>query len=286
MTLLGMGNMGQALCSALTGAGVALTVWNRNAAKAAPFAQVATIAETVCEAFESAEVVVACLSDYDATLAILDQSAVRLALAGKTLVQLASGTPQQAQNLADWCAANGTDYLDGKIFTYPARIGAAESVIGYSGGTAELFARYAPTLRLLAGASRYLAPQPGAAAVMDTAWLSTLYGATLGILQGAAFCRAHDVDVSAMFPLMYSWLHEINCEAEYYHRLLVRDNFEGHQASIDVHLAAAQHLLETARAEPGLTEHFPAYLVQLLTSLSRRGYGGLEIAAAINEFRQ
>lgn len=286
VALLGLGNMGQALCLALAAGVPKLHVWNRNSAKAAPVAHLATVAPTPAECVEHSALVVACLSDYDVTQNVLDQPEVRDALRGKTFVQLASGTPEQAQSLAQWCADNAVEYLDGKIYTYPSRIGAAQSVIGYSGGSAALYERFAPTLALLAGSSAYLSAQPGAAAVIDTAWLATLYGATMGILQGAAYCRAHSVDITAMFPLVNGWLHEIDCEADYYHQLLERNDFAGDQATIDVHLAAAQHLLDTARSHPSLTDHFPSYLVQIFTSLSASGHGDLEIAAAIKEFEQ
>ncbi len=88
-----------------------------------------------------------------------------------------------------------------------------------------------------------------------------------------------------MFPLVGSWLGEIGHEARYYQRLLAADSYDGDQATIDVHLAAAEHLLQTAQSHPALRSEFPAYLVDLLGSLSQRGMGDLEIAAAINAFR-
>ena len=281
VAVLGLGNMGGTLARALTAGGLHPTVWNRDRDKSAGFEHVAT---TAAEAIASADLIVACLADYPATRELLASPGVAAALPGRTLVQLASGTPQEARELAAWADDANVEYLDGKIFTYPARIGAQASVIAYSGSSAELFERHRMPLQLMAGASAYAATDAGAAASLDLAWLSVLYGATVGILQGAAFCRANGVDLSAMFALIPAWLHEVEHEAAYYDRLLEADRFEGDQATIDVHLAAMQHLLAATRSDAHLDDAFPAYLVALMSSLSARGMGELEIAAAIRGF--
>lgn len=185
------------------------------------------VADTVEEALAKADLVVSCLPDYDSTTAVLDTPRGRAHLRGATLVQLASGTPDQARAMAEWCAQHDIDYLDGKIFTYPVRIGRPETVIGYSGGSRWLFERVAPTLQLLAGSSRYLGARPEAAAVVDTAWLATFYGATVGILQGAAFCSAHNIDLSALLGLVPAWLNEINGDLDGYDAMLAANDFTG-----------------------------------------------------------
>ena len=41
------------------------------------------------------------------------------ALRGKVLVQLSSGTPDEAREMESWARPRGIDYLDGAIMNYP-----------------------------------------------------------------------------------------------------------------------------------------------------------------------
>jgi 3-hydroxyisobutyrate dehydrogenase-like beta-hydroxyacid dehydrogenase len=66
---------------------------------------------------------VVCVLDYDAVHDVLDPSAHTLA--SRALVNLASGTPRQAREAADWASAHRADYLDGGIMAVPSMIGLA-----------------------------------------------------------------------------------------------------------------------------------------------------------------
>jgi 3-hydroxyisobutyrate dehydrogenase len=68
ITLLGLGTMGHGMAVNLLKAGYPLTVWNRNKAKAAPFASMgATLADSPAQATKDAEVVLAMLADDEAS---------------------------------------------------------------------------------------------------------------------------------------------------------------------------------------------------------------------------
>ena len=73
------------------------------------------------------------MSDYDATREVLQSPGMSSELVGKTLVQLASGSPADARALAEWSKGAAVRYLDGAIASYPARIGDAPTIIFYSG---------------------------------------------------------------------------------------------------------------------------------------------------------
>lgn len=76
VTVLGLGIMGQGVARTLLREGFEVTVWNRSADKAAPFAdEGATVAATPREAVSTADVIVSILFDADSVLSILDEVA-------------------------------------------------------------------------------------------------------------------------------------------------------------------------------------------------------------------
>ena len=152
VTVLGLGRMGSSLAEAFVAAGDEVTVWNRDASRIAAFDGRAAAAADAAEACAASDLVGICVADYDATYEILAQTDVAAALAGRTLIQFSSGSPDEARGLASWARDNGIEYLDGAILTYPDGIGAdrADAVIFYSGNAAA-FDLYRNALLALGG---------------------------------------------------------------------------------------------------------------------------------------
>src|SRR5687768_661543 len=106
--LIGLGAMGAALAHALLAKGRRITVWNRTAARAEPLQRAgAALAPDVAAAVAAAPVVIVCVTDYASTRALLEPVDLR----GRVLVQLSTGTPQEARETAAWAAARGAQYL-------------------------------------------------------------------------------------------------------------------------------------------------------------------------------
>ncbi|MGH4021947.1 MAG: NAD(P)-binding domain-containing protein [Pseudonocardiaceae bacterium] len=84
------------------------TVWNRSAARADGLvAHGAARAVTVAEAVAASPVAVVCVLDHTAVREVID--AAGGALSGRVLVDLTSGTPQDARETARWAAQLGAD---------------------------------------------------------------------------------------------------------------------------------------------------------------------------------
>jgi len=121
VSLIGLGPMGIALARALRPK-FTLTLWNRTAERAKPLLNQGTLlAPDARAAVEASPVVLVCVADYAASRAILAQPGVSEALRGKVLVQLSTGTPQDAREA--WAAADGHAYLDGALLATPGQIG-------------------------------------------------------------------------------------------------------------------------------------------------------------------
>ena len=195
IAVLGLGQMGTKLARLLLRAGMKVHVWNRTPDKAASLASHgAVVADTAAEAAAAAEAIVICVHDYAATHAILSASGVKAALRGKLVLQLTTGSPQDARQLAAMAREAGAGYLDGAIQVAPEQMGQPDTTILVSGSRAA-HADARGMLATLGGNIVYLGEDVAAAATMDLATLSYIYGASMGFFQGAALARAEGLDV-------------------------------------------------------------------------------------------
>ncbi|PSK98781.1 3-hydroxyisobutyrate dehydrogenase-like beta-hydroxyacid dehydrogenase [Murinocardiopsis flavida] len=203
VTVIGLGAMGTALADALLGNGHPTTVWNRTAAKADPLvAKGATRADTAADAVAASPVVVLCVLDDASVRAVL--AAAPGALAGRTVVNLTNGTPQQARATAAWAADQGARYLDGGIMAVPPMIGGPGAFILYS-GPREVFEEHQGLLAAL-GAATYVGEDPGLASLQDLALLSAMYGMFGGFEHALSMVAAQQVPAVEFAPLAASWL--------------------------------------------------------------------------------
>jgi 3-hydroxyisobutyrate dehydrogenase-like beta-hydroxyacid dehydrogenase len=151
VSVIGLGLMGTALAKALLANRHRVTVWNRTASKCTPLAQAgAQIAHSIEEAADASHVMVVCVLDYAVSDSLLRTPEISSRLKGKTVVQLTTGTPQEAQEAEVWAKENGVAYLDGSISGYPKDIGTPEGTILYAGSRA-VFEAMQPLLHSLGG---------------------------------------------------------------------------------------------------------------------------------------
>ncbi len=198
ITVLGLGEMGRALAAALLSAGHPTTVWNRSPGRADDLvAAGAHAAATIEQAAAAGPIVITCLYDHASVHDVLDPVAGDLA--GRTVINVTTTTPDQSRELAEWADSHGIDYLDGGIMAVPQLIGQPGSLILYS-GSAEVFERTEPALRLW-GDSRFLGPDAGLAPLCDLAILAPMYTMFAGFLHGAAMAASAGIparDLAAM----------------------------------------------------------------------------------------
>lgn len=197
ITVLGTGRMGSALAHALLKVGYPTTVWNRTTEKTRPLAAVgATVAASVREAVETAEIVVVNVTNYSATKALLRGDAA-LAVRGKLIVELTSGTPNGARKAAEWFAGQGARYLDGAIMATPDFIGTAAGTILLSGRKWDFDASQ-KMLGALGGNVQHVGEDPGLANALDSALLALMWGALFGTLHAIAVCQAEKIDLGEL----------------------------------------------------------------------------------------
>ena len=134
VTAIGLGLMGAALARSIQRAGHSLTVWNRSGEKMQAFIDDGVdAAPDVESAIAASPVILICIDNYAVTDAIVKSDQVSALLAGRTVVQLSTGTPREARETAEWMKAHDAYYLDGAILCGPTAIGTDAAQILLSG---------------------------------------------------------------------------------------------------------------------------------------------------------
>ncbi|NEW53123.1 NAD(P)-dependent oxidoreductase [Nocardia cyriacigeorgica] len=202
VTLVGLGPMGLALAHTLIRKGHPLTVWNRSPDKADELvARGARRAATVAEAIDASPLTIVCLADYPAMYKVFTPAVA--ALAGRTLINLNSGTPSETKAAAAWSGEHDIDYLDGAIMVPPPMVGEPGAVFLYSGAT-EVFDRHRSTLTSL-GDPRHLGDAVELAVLYNTALLHMMYATMNGWLQATAMVGSAHVSAQQFADLALDW---------------------------------------------------------------------------------
>ncbi|MDG4805596.1 NAD(P)-binding domain-containing protein [Micromonospora sp. WMMD1120] len=203
VSVLGLGAMGGALAAAVVKAGHPTTVWNRTAGRAdALIAAGATEVGAAAEAVRAAELVVVCLLDHASVHEVLDPVATDLA--GRTIVNVTTTTPEQARELAGWSADRNARYLDGGIMAVPEMIGGPGSLVLFS-GPRDAFDRHRHVLDHW-GESDFQGPDAGLASLVDLALLAGMYVMFAGFLHGAAMVAPAGIPARRFAALSAPWL--------------------------------------------------------------------------------
>ncbi|GLY52192.1 NAD(P)-binding domain-containing protein [Lentzea sp. NBRC 102530] len=239
ITVLGLGNLGRALAEAFSRGGHPVTVWNRSAGKASGLA--ATVARSAPEAVAASGLVVVALLDHEAAHQVLRDVDVR----GKALVNLTSGTPDDARDLARWADEHGAEYLHGAVYAVPQTIGTDASSIIYS-GSAEVAERKSLTLL---GKMTYLGADAGRASGYDVAILAGMYGLLGGFLHAAALARANGIGVADLTPLLASWLTDLQPALTTFAAEIDASTYDNAESSLAMNQSGLATLIRAARAQ-------------------------------------
>lgn len=244
VTVIGLGAMGTALASALLVNGHPTTVWNRSPGKTAVLAaKGAGAANTAADAAAASPLVILCVTDYPAGEAILDT--IGDALSGRVLVNLTTGTPDQANAVADWAALHRADYLDGVFQAMPGQIGTREAGMLYA-GSRTAFDNHLPTLGLLGNAT-YVGADAGQACLYDLALLGLWYEAEIACLNALALVGTADVDPETFVPFATRQLTYVVDALPDVAREVRGGHYPRGPASLDEHARVLDQLVQIRR---------------------------------------
>ncbi|WP_328923517.1 NAD(P)-binding domain-containing protein [Streptomyces sp. NBC_00190] len=201
VTVIGLGPMGQAMTRTLLTAGHPVTVWNRTARRAdGVVTDGATLAATPGEAVEASDLVILSLTDYQAMYDIFDSTTA--SLAGRTLVNLSSDTPDRSREAATWAAGHGAAFLTGGVMV-PAPMVGTEAAHVYYSGRDQVMESHLAALTVL-GTPKYLGEDPGLAQMMYQAQLTVFLTTLSGLMHATAMLGTAGMKAKEALPELLS----------------------------------------------------------------------------------
>ena len=285
VTVIGLGPMGQAMTRALLAAGHPVTVWNRTPGRAdGVVADGARPATTPGEALEASDLVILSLTDYRAMYDILDDDAA--SLAGRTLVNLSSDTPDRTRKAATWAAGHHADFLTGGVMVPAPMVGTAAATVFYS-GSGEVMERHRAALAPL-GAARYLGADPGLAQMMYQAQLAVFLTTLSALMHATAMLGTAGTKAAEALPELLSFTDTIGAVLRAGEAApgaaLDAGEHPGDLSTVTMMGATSDHIVETSRAL-GLDLALPLAVQAHYRRAIEDGHGGDNWTRVIDAIR-
>ncbi|WP_328630818.1 NAD(P)-dependent oxidoreductase [Streptomyces sp. NBC_00356] len=248
VTLIGLGPMGQAMVRTLLAAGHPVTVWNRTAARADGLvSDGATLAASPGDAVAASELVILSLTDYQAMYDILGGATAELA--GRTIVNLSSDTPDRAREAAAWTASHGAKFLTGGVMV-PAEMVGTEAAYVYYSGPPEVLDAHRPALARI-GAPRHLGEDAGLAQLMYLAHLDVFLTSLSALLHATALLGSAGMSAAEAVPELMSTLTGLPAMIEAGGDIgaqIDTGGHPGHLSTVTMMGATADHITDTSVA--------------------------------------
>ena len=191
IALLGTGIMGAGMARNLAAADLPVTVWNRTRERADPLADVATVADSVAEAVDGANVVITMLYDADTVAGVMEEARGHL-LGGATWVQQSTVGVAGCDRLAALAADLGVTFFDAPVLgtRKPAEDG---NLVVLASGPSSAQSRLEPLFDAIGSKTMWLG-EAGAGSRLKlaaNAWVATVLE---GIADSLALTRALGLD--------------------------------------------------------------------------------------------
>ena len=261
MAVLGLGAMGTAIARTLTGADVPVRAWNRSSrslhevvtdAAAAGRLEIVTSLE---HAVAGTQAVVVCVRDHEAANAVLAAAAPHLD--GQVVVNVSTGTPDEAVESAARAAAKGMRYVTGAVMVPTAMVGTDDCVVLYA-GTAGDVAAIGPLQRALGGTADYTGREHAVPPALDLAMLDIYFAGMYAHLHATALASAHGIAPDRFLPYAQGVVETLGGSLADLTTAVTQRTWDSGEARLDMCLAFLEHIVATshhAGIAPGLAEH-------------------------------
>ena len=191
VALLGTGTMGLGMARNIAAAGMPLTVWNRTPERAAPLADVATVADSATSAVTGADIVITMLFDLDSVIDTM--SSARGALADDAVwLQQSTVGAAGADRLAELAVELGVTYVDAPVLgtKKPAEDGA---LVVLASGPDAVRDRVAPVLEAIGSRTMWVG-EAGAGSRLKLAVNAWVFTVVEGVAESLALTRDLGLD--------------------------------------------------------------------------------------------
>jgi 3-hydroxyisobutyrate dehydrogenase-like beta-hydroxyacid dehydrogenase len=130
----------------------------------------------------------------------------------------------------------------------------------------------------------YLGDSIEAAATMDLATLSYVYGAMTGFLHGARIAESEGLDVSQYGRIVNEISPSFGAFFQHEGSVIQSGDFTITESPLRISVEATQRILEASKAA-GINTEFPAFVADLLKRADAAGLGDQELASLIKVLR-
>jgi 3-hydroxyisobutyrate dehydrogenase-like beta-hydroxyacid dehydrogenase len=225
-------------------------------------------------------ITIVCVGNYDDSREVLSDSGD---LAGKTLIQLTTGTAAEADALQGWTTSKGGLYLDGVIVAYPSGIGGDETLLVLAGSETawEVSEQF---IKCLGGASMYVGTALSAPIALESAMVGPSLMAIMGMIQGAYLLEQAGLDVGFYAEMLAGATPLLTESLRRQANAIATNSFTDTEAALGTWAAGLNHNADAYGEQGGIDLIKP--IRELLNRAVDAGYGEEEIAAAIKIFRE
>ena len=275
-TVVGCGLMGSAIARCLAEEGLRVAAWNRTASKAKTLGKygVTPIAD-IEDAVDAAPLIIACTATYETTLGALEPAT---AWKGKTLVNVGSGTPDEAEQAQAWVEKQGGTYLDGAALCYPPQIGTEEGLFIYA-GPKRVWSKHKAALLKLGAPSTHVSEQVRGASVIDAAVIGGFYVSALSAyVEAVTFATSEGVSAAALRDVTIAALETLKATTEEAAVAITKDRHATKTATVGVYAEGARNVL-AAMNYYGHNARVLAAAVENLNEAEAAGLGDLGFSA-------
>ncbi len=276
---LGTGLMGRPLVERLLAAGHDVIAYNRTPEKAAPLAEAgAEVVENPLSAITASEMVIAMLSDAEALESVLLTAEARSALAGRTVINMATIAPEEARRIAGEVEAAGGAFMEAPVL---GSIPQAETgtLLLMVGATEAQFEQAGPVLQCFGESPRLIGPV-GQGATLKLAMNQLIASLTAAFSLSLGLVQREGVDVEAFMGI----LRESALYAPTFDKKLdkMRSRDFGTANFPTQHLLKDVRLFHRVAAETGLHDAFLAEIGRALEATVDAGLERADYSAIFN----
>lgn len=247
VAVLGLGPMGAALARTLARAGHTVVTHNRSPKDLAvldlPFV---TFEADPADAARTAEVVVVCVRDHAASRDLVERIAPALA-PGVPVVNLSSGTSEQAAASARAADALGVAYVTGAIMVPTPLVGTEHNLVLVAGAATARRAAL-PVLADLGGTIDDLGDDHALPPVLDMAMLDLFFVGMYAFLHSAALARSHGIEPTRYLPYAEGLVSTLATELPGLAQAFEDRTYQRGQANLAMCLSFLDHIVETSQA--------------------------------------
>ena len=285
ISVIGLGSMGLALAKTLLKSDSKISVWNRTLSKSQDLNNKGVhVCLSPIEALRCSEIIIVCLSNYEAWKNIIDSNQVDMDLSNKIIVQLTSGSIEEVTDHSNWVKKHNGDLLEGAIISFPSEIGTKDSSIIVSGNK-KVITDYEHVITNLSPVYTNLESNLITPTVLSRAMISGILGSLVGMMNGVALCQKANISLDDFKNIYFSRNSIIEEEGKRIIDAIKSENTIDTEASISAWGHGQEALLSVSKSLNSNLD-FQLALNNLFKQAIKLGLKGHDLSAMVKVFEK